>query len=98
MAAGASLLTQPWPPPRGAYDYVLTLNDEEIAWEGLRRNPGYQRHYRLNAAAHTKPRRLATGQSIWRVASLPSGCERWGLHPFRRSGADRAGGSHPMDH
>jgi hypothetical protein len=42
--------------------------------------------------------RLTTGQSIWRVASLPSGCERWGLHPFCRSGAARAGGSHPMDH
>jgi hypothetical protein len=98
MAAGVSLLTQTWPPPPGAYDYVLTLNDEEIAWEGLRRNAGYQRHYRLNAADHTTSRRLTAGQSIWRVASLPSGCERWGLHPFCRSGAPRAGGSHPMDH
>lgn len=76
MAAGVSHLTQSWPPPPGAYDYVLTLNDEEIAWEGLRRNAGYQRHYRLNAAGHARSRRLTTGQSIWRVASLPSGCER----------------------
>ena len=98
MAADASLLTRTWPPPPGAYDYVLTLNDEEIAWEGLRRNAGYQRHYRLNAARHAKSRRLPSGQSVWRVASLPSGCERWGLHPFCRSGAARAGGSHPMDH
>jgi hypothetical protein len=98
MAAGVSLLTQTWPPPPGAYDYVLTLNDEEIAWEGLRRNAGYQRHYRLNAAGHAKSCRLLTGQSLWRVASLPSGCERWGLHPFCRSGATRAGGSHPLAH
>ena len=41
-----------WPPTRAAYDYVLTLNDEEIAWEGLRRNPDYQRHYRLSGAGH----------------------------------------------
>jgi len=98
MAAGISLLTQPWPPPPRAYDYVLTLNDEEIAWEGLRRNAGCQRQYRLNAAGHAKSRRLTSGQSVWRVASLPSGCERWGLHPFCRSGAARAGGSHSMDH
>ena len=98
MAAGASLLTQTWPPPLGAYDYVLTLNDEEIAWEGLRRNPAYQRHYRLHAASHAKPDRLRSGQSIWRVASLPSGSERWGLHPFCRSGTDRAGGPHPLAH
>ena len=98
MAAGVSLLTQSWPPPPGAYDYVLTLNDEEIAWEGLRRNAGYQRHYRLNAAGHAKSRRLPSGQSIWRVASHPSGCERWGLHPFCRSGTTCAGGSHPLAH
>lgn len=98
MAAGVSLLTRTWPPPPGAYDYVLTLNDEEIAWEGLRRNRGYQRHYRVNTTDHVKSHRLSTGQSIWRVASLPSGCERWGLHPFCRSGPDRAGGSHPLAH
>jgi hypothetical protein len=98
MAAGVSLLTQPWPPPPGAYDYVLTLNDEEIAWEGLRRNLAYRRHYRLNSAGHAKTQRLPSGQSLWRLASLPSGCERWGLHPFCRSGANRAGGSHPLAH
>jgi hypothetical protein len=98
MPAAVSLLAQTWPPDPGAYDYVLMLNDEEIAWEGLRRNPDYQRHYRLNAAGHAKSRRLPSGQSIWRVASLPSGRARWGLHPFCRSGAPRAGGSHPMDH
>jgi Family of unknown function (DUF6499) len=98
MAERAALLAQIWPPAPGAYDYVLTLNDEEIAWEGLRRNPDYQQHYRLYAAGHAKSRRLPSGQSIWRIASHPSGCERWGLHPFCRSGADRAGGSYPLAH
>ena len=98
MATGVSLLTQTWPPPPGAYNYVLTLNDEEIAWEGLRRNPDYRRHYRLKAANHVRSHRLPSGQSVWRVASLPSGCERWGLHPFCRPGPDRAGGSHPVAH
>jgi hypothetical protein len=76
--AGISFFTQHWPPDPGAYDYVLTLNGEEIAWEGLRRNPGYQRQYRLNAAHHATRRRLPSGHFLWRLASLPSGCERWG--------------------
>ena len=33
---------RPWPPPDGAYDYILTLNSVELAWEFLRRNPDYQ--------------------------------------------------------
>jgi hypothetical protein len=69
MAERIALPAQTWPPASGAYDYVLTLNDEEIAWEGLRRNPDYQRHYRLCAAGHAESRRLPSGQSIWRIAS-----------------------------
>jgi hypothetical protein len=96
MAAGASFLTQTWPPIPGAYDYVLTLNPEELAWEGLRRNPDYRRHYRRNAAHHCKSRRLSSGQRIWRVQEPRSGSERWGLHCFRRSRLDRAGSSDPL--
>jgi hypothetical protein len=48
--AAPSLLDRTWPPALRAYDYVLTLNNEEIAWEGLRRNPGYRRYYQLHAA------------------------------------------------
>ena len=83
-----------WPPTKAAYDYILTLNDEEIAWEGLRRNPDYQRHFRLQRVGHGKPRRLPSGQCVWRVPKPSSGIDRWGLHSFRRSGPDCAGRSH----
>jgi len=40
MPRPASVAAPTWPPSLDAYNYVLTLNAEEIAWEGLRRNPG----------------------------------------------------------
>lgn len=94
MALSASPLTPTWPPPAGAYDYILTLNNEEIAWEGLRRNPEYQCHFGSSSDGPRQPRRLASGQLVWRVPEPYSGSDRWGLRSFRRSGPDRAEGSH----
>ena len=37
-----------WPPDIGAYDYALALCPSDLAWEFLRRNPDYQRDYRLS--------------------------------------------------
>lgn len=83
MATPTPPLTPTWPPAQGAYDYILTLNSEEIAWEGLRRNTDYQRHVRLRGAGHGKPRRLPSGQFVWRVPTASSGSDRWGLRSFR---------------
>jgi hypothetical protein len=96
MAAAASLLTQTWPPAPGAYDYVFTLNDEEVAWEGLRRNTDYRLHYRFSAPHHSKARRLPSGQRIWRMPEPRPGSDRWGLCSFRRSWLDRARGPDPL--
>lgn len=95
MPRAASVTVPTWPPTVAAYNYILTLNEEEIAWEGLRRNPDYQRHYLLHRAAHGRPHRLPSGQSIWRVPiSSSAATDRWRLRSFRRSGLGRAGSSH----
>ena len=80
-----------WPPKDGAYDYVLSLNDKELAWEFLRRNSDYQ-HDALRAGADKiEPRRLPTGQLLWRIPQSERAAMRWGLCPFRRSGAAGSG-------
>ena len=48
-----------WPPDIGAYDYALTLCASELAWEFLRRNPDYQRDYRLSRRGLDNSRSLA---------------------------------------
>src|SRR5262245_26118224 len=98
MSGTVSVATPTWPPVPGAYDYILTLNDEEIAWEGLRRNPDYQRDFGVSGPHHGKVRHLPSGQSVWRIQEPCPAASRWGLHPFCRSGAADAGGSHPLAH
>lgn len=83
MAAAPPPLVPAWPPVPGAYTYILTLNNEEIAWEGLRRNPDYQRHFRLRGADYVEPNRLPSDQYLWRVPPVSSGSDRWGLRSFR---------------
>ena len=85
MATGPSLAAPTWPPPPGAYDYILTLNNEELAWEALRRNLDYQRHFRLSGECTGNPRRLPSGQLLWHSSNPCSVCRRWGLCSFRRS-------------
>lgn len=79
-----------WPPLPGAYDYVLTLNEQELAWEFLRRNPEYQREAEQHYADQIEPRRLPSGQLLWRIRTPQHKAKRWGLCPFRRSEADSA--------
>jgi hypothetical protein len=76
-----------WPPDIGAYDYALTLCPSELAWEFLRRNPAYQRDYRLSRRGRQRTRRLKGGRQLTRVRRYTPRSGAWGLHPFRRSGA-----------
>lgn len=82
-----------WPPPIGAYDYVLTLSGPELAWEFLRRNPDYQREAWQHRADQIKPRLLPSGQLLWRIRAPQRKAQRWGLCPFRRP--DIAGTGRP---
>jgi hypothetical protein len=70
MATGPFLAAPTWPPAAGAYDYILTLNNEELAWEALRRNPDYQRHFRLNDIYAGKPRRLPSAVAVAHLRPL----------------------------
>ena len=72
-----------WPPHIGAYDYVLALCPSDLAWEFLRRNPLYQRDYRLSRRGYGHTRRLKNGRYLTRVRRHTLRCIAWGLHPFR---------------
>src|SRR5262245_53692999 len=87
-------ITPPWPPDLGSYNYILTLNDEEIAWEALRRDPDYRRDF-ARSGSGINGRHLPSGQTVWRMPSSPA-ADYWGLRPFGRSSTDRARGSHPL--
>jgi hypothetical protein len=72
-----------WPPASGAYNYILTLNEEEIGWESLRRNLEYQSYYKSSHAGPAVPQRLPSGQFLWHAPTPSSDSDRWGLHSFR---------------
>jgi hypothetical protein len=76
----------PWPAPITAYDYVFTLCPSDLAWEFLRRNPQYQRDYRLSRRGGLQTRRLRSGHQLIRIRRHTLRSITWGLHPFCRSG------------
>ncbi|MBX9590887.1 MAG: DUF2285 domain-containing protein [Hyphomonadaceae bacterium] len=71
-----------WPLDIAAYEYVLDLAPSDVAWEFLRRNPDYQRDYRVALRGRQRPRRLKTGQHLTRLRRHPTRCGHWGVHPF----------------
>ena len=71
-----------WPPPDGGYDYILELNDSEVAWEFLRRNPDYQEDVLRYQAGLVRPRAMASGQKVWFDAQHTMAARRWGLSRF----------------
>ena len=71
-----------WPPPDGSYDYFLELNDSELAWEFLRRNPDYQQDVHQHQEALVRPRAVASGQKVWFGAQHTMAACRWGLTRF----------------
>jgi hypothetical protein len=75
-----------WPPRVGAYDYALALCHSDLAWEFLRRNPDYQRDYRLSRPGLQHTRRLKSGHRLTRIRRHTLRSSRWDLHPFCRSG------------
>lgn len=72
-----------WPPQINEYNYVLTLCSAELAWEFLRRNPAYQRDYRLSCKGLSPPRCLKWGQQFTRVRKRFLRAKAWGLCFFR---------------
>ena len=76
-----------WPPLPGAYDYVLTLNAVELAWEFLRRNPDYRAAFATSPPVVDMPEQVATGKRIWSARQDLPLAASWGLHTFRRSGS-----------
>jgi hypothetical protein len=71
-----------WPIDLARYAYVLNVCRSDLAWEFLRRNPDYQRDYRLSRRGADRPRRLVTGQYLTRLRRRSLRCDRWGLDPL----------------
>jgi hypothetical protein len=86
-----------WPPRVGAYDYALALCHSDLAWEFLRRNPDYQRDYRLSRRGVQHARRLKSGHQLTRIRRHTQRSAKWGLHPFCRSGDAGARSSRLLD-
>ena len=77
-----SCLAPVWPPPDGSYDYILELNDSEVAWEFLRRNPDYQQDVHRRQEVLVRPRAVASGQKVWFDAQHTMAACRWGPSRF----------------
>lgn len=75
-------IEQSWPPNEGAYDYIMTLNSNELAWEFLRRNPDYQHDFATLATPIPKPETLSSGHCVWQAPDLSAAVSRWGLWPL----------------
>ena len=71
-----------WPFELARYAYLLNVCRSDLAWEYLRRNPEYQRDYRLSRRGADRPRRLGSGQYLTRLRRRSPRCERWGLDPL----------------
>jgi hypothetical protein len=71
-----------WPFELARYAYLLNVCRSDLAWEYLRRNPAYQRDYRLSRRGPERPRRLGSGQYLTRLRRRSPRCERWGLDPL----------------
>jgi hypothetical protein len=71
-----------WPLDPARYAYALNLCRSDLAWEFLRRNPDYQRDYRLSRRGTERPRRLGGGQYLTRLRRRSPRCQRWGLDPL----------------
>lgn len=65
------------------YDFVANLHKADLAWEYLRRNPAYQRDWRMNAPGRCNPVRLTDGTRLYRPRRRFKSAEEWGLIIFR---------------
>ena len=87
-----------WPLDVTAYDYVVDLCPSDLAWEFLRRNPAYQRDFRLQRRGDPQRRRLKTGQWMTRLRRAPVDAGKWGVYPFCRSEIAGAPGRRMLVH
>jgi hypothetical protein len=82
----------PWPASLDAYDYLRTLNRRDWAWEGLRRNPAYQRQALACPSQSMVRENLGSGALFTRMQGAEPAAEAWALCCFRRSHVERACG------
>ena len=82
MTEQSSCITT-WPPPLEAYDYLMTLDRRDWAWEGLRRNPAYQRQALAYPHKNTISEQLGGGALFTRMQGPVLPAEAWALCCFR---------------
>ncbi len=72
----------PWPVSREQYRYILNLAPCGLAWEFLRRNPGYQRDWRIARPGQITRLSLRNGWHAIRLRRRYRYAEGWGLKFF----------------
>src|SRR5215831_1058017 len=78
-----------WPPLLEDYDYLSRVSLRDWAWEGLRRNPAYQRDAELRSSQPNITERLGGGALLTRMQERALPAEAWALCSFRQSCAKR---------
>lgn len=91
MADSREVIDPEWPPAEGAYDYIETLNNVELAWEFLRRNPAYRQAFTDARVSRVAPRALPTGQYLWQHDDCSQAAAVWNMRFFRRPGTHSLG-------
>ncbi len=83
MLDGRYYVGPPKPPTLVDYDYLRTLRLRDWAWEGLRRDPAYQKEARADMKFHQHRTRLENGALLTRMHEVSPRAEAWLLRSFR---------------
>jgi hypothetical protein len=71
------------PPTLEDYDYMRTFRHRDWAWEGLRRDPAYQKQARALTTSRLEDTRLENGALLTRMLEVSPLAEAWALRSFR---------------
>ncbi|MGE0753371.1 MAG: DUF6499 domain-containing protein [Variibacter sp.] len=83
MPDGRYYVGPPRPPALDDYDYMRALRQRDWAWEGLRRDPAYQKEARAHIRSQHDDTRLENGALLTRMLEVSPPAEAWALRSFR---------------
>jgi len=83
MLDGRYYVGPPRPPALGDYEYMRTLRQGDWAWEGLRRNPAFQKEASGPTESRRDMTRLENGALLTRMHEVSPRAEAWTLRSFR---------------
>ena len=83
MPNGRYCVGPPRPPALEDYDYMRALRHRDWAWEGLRRDPAFQKEARAHTRSRQDDTRLENGALLTRMHEASPRAEAWTLRSFR---------------